>query len=183
MNLPPKAKRVFHGVIFDVYQWEQEMFDGTHETFEMLKRADTVEVIATRGDKIFLTHQSQHNKSDFFALLGGRSEEGEEPLEAAKRELLEESGLASNHWELFQTYQPLHKMDWNIHTFIARDCEMVGQQHLDAGEQIELMECTFDEFVDAVLSEKYWGNELTLDILRRKDQDTLGELQQLLFRK
>ena len=42
--IPANAKKVFHGVIFDVYQWEQEMFDGTKEIFEKLKRPDTVVV-------------------------------------------------------------------------------------------------------------------------------------------
>lgn len=37
MKLPPQAKKVFTGQIFDVYQWEQEMYDGSFETFEMLK--------------------------------------------------------------------------------------------------------------------------------------------------
>ena len=37
MKVPKQAKRVFKGVIFDVYQWEQEMFDGTKEIFEKLK--------------------------------------------------------------------------------------------------------------------------------------------------
>ena len=27
-KIPNNAKRVFKGVIFDVYQWEQEVFDG-----------------------------------------------------------------------------------------------------------------------------------------------------------
>ncbi len=40
MKIPPNAKRVFKGIIFDVYQWQQKMFDGSKETFEMLKRAN-----------------------------------------------------------------------------------------------------------------------------------------------
>ena len=57
--LPAQAQRVFKGVIFDVYQWQQEMFDGTTETFEMLKRPDTVEVIAIKDDKLVVVHEQQ----------------------------------------------------------------------------------------------------------------------------
>lgn len=51
MKIPEDAKLVFKGVIFDVYQWEQEMFDGTYETFEAIKRVGTVQIIPTIGDK------------------------------------------------------------------------------------------------------------------------------------
>jgi ADP-ribose pyrophosphatase len=71
MKIPKEAKLVFKGVIFDVYQWQQKMFDGSFETFEMLKRPNTVEIIATQGDKILLSHQSQPNKKDFLSLFGG----------------------------------------------------------------------------------------------------------------
>jgi len=33
--VPEEAKLVFKGIIYDVYQWEQKMFDGTFSTFEM----------------------------------------------------------------------------------------------------------------------------------------------------
>lgn len=35
MKIPSTAKRVFKGIIFDVYRWEQEMFDETTSTFEI----------------------------------------------------------------------------------------------------------------------------------------------------
>lgn len=181
MKIPQNAKRVFKGIIFDVYHWEQEMFDGTTETFEMLKRVNTIEIIATSGDKILLSHQSQPNKHDYYSLFGGRAEENEEPLVTAKRELLEESGLTSKDWELFKTYTPVHKIDWEIHTFIARDCKKVKEQNLDAGEKIEILECTFDEFIELVVSDKYWGSELVVDILKMKDAGSLEEFRKKLF--
>ena len=58
MKIPQQAKKVFKGTIFSVYQWQQKMFDGTFQTFEMLKRAYTIEVIASAGDKIFMIRRS-----------------------------------------------------------------------------------------------------------------------------
>ena len=40
--IPPEADRVFRGEIYEVYQWPQKMPDGSVETFEMLRRPDTV---------------------------------------------------------------------------------------------------------------------------------------------
>ena len=50
MKLPKNSKLVFKGDMFDTYQWPQKMFDGSTRTFEMLKRADTVHLIATTED-------------------------------------------------------------------------------------------------------------------------------------
>ena len=181
MRIPPTAKKVFDGVIFDVYQWQQEMFDGSKETFEMLKRPNTIEIIAVEGDKILFSKQSQPNKNDFYSLFGGRADEGEEPLDTAKRELHEESGYESSDWELLKTYTPLHKIDWDIYLYVARNCKKTGNQHLDSGEKIEIIKYTFNEFIETVLSDKYWGNELVLDILRMKQDGKLEEFKNKIF--
>lgn len=181
MKIPPQAKRVFKGIIFDVYHWQQKMFDGSEETFEMLKRVNTIEVIAVKDGKICISHQSQPTKKDFYSLFGGRAEEGEEPLVTAKRELLEESGMTSENWELYKSYRPLHKIDWEIYTFIAKDCKKVAEPKLDPGEKIETMELSFDEFINFVLSDKYWGNEIVIDILRMRDKGTLKDFENKLL--
>ncbi len=181
MKLPLEAKQVFTGNIFDVYQWQQKMYDGTFVTFEMLKRANTVDIIAIEGDKILLSHQSQPTKPDFYSLFGGRAEEGEDSLTTAKRELLEESGLVSDNFELYKSSQPFHKIDWQIDTYIARNCRKVSDQHLDAGEKINILECSFDEFIDIILGDKFWGDELIIDILRMKVNGTLDEFKKRLF--
>lgn len=146
--IPDNAEMVFRGKIFDVYQWPQEMFDGTTETFEMLKRADTVEIIAIKDDKIVITRQRQPRKDWYYAFPGGRADiEGENELAAAKRELLEETGMEFRNWKLIKVVQPFAKVDWLVYTFLATD--FVGQetQKLDAGEMIEVKEVSFAEMV------------------------------------
>ena len=87
--IPAHAKRVFSGRIFDVYQWEQEMFDGTTETFEPIWRLPTVEIIATVGDKILIEEQDQPDRKNNITLVAGRADHSEDMLAEAKRELLE----------------------------------------------------------------------------------------------
>jgi len=181
MRIPKEAKLVFKGTIFDTYQWQQKLFDGTYATFEMLKRKYNAEVIAVSGNKIYLSRQSQPTKSEFYCIFGGRIEEGESPLIAAKRELAEEGGLASDNWELYKVFEPQHKIDWEINTFIARDCYKLESTKFDAGEKGEVLECTFDEFIDFVLSDKYWGNELVLEVLRMKTNNTLEDFKKRLI--
>lgn len=168
MKIPPQAKRVFQGVIFDVYQWEQPGFDKKLLRFEMLKRANTLQIIATDGEQILLGNEEQPTKSRFISLLGGRQEENETPLEGAKRELLEESGYASDDWELFLLCEPYSKMEWTVYTYIARNCHKIQEQKLDSGEKITIRKVNFDEFCDLVLSNKFYGRELASELIRMK---------------
>lgn len=182
MKIPSESKRVFKGIIFDVYQWEQEMFDGQKATFEMLKRPNSVEVIVTQGDNILVAHESQPTKKDYYALLGGRGDEEEEPLAAAKRELLEESGLESVDWELYKVYEPVHKIDHQVYIYIARNCKKVADPELDGGEKIELEAVDFAKFISIVESDKFWGNNFVIDILRMKlEPEKLEEFRKKLF--
>src|SRR5688572_20587166 len=88
--IPDNAKKVFEGVIFDVYQWEQEMYDGTKAVFEKLRRPDTVSIIpVTESGQIIFSYQEQPGTAGAYSTLGGRVDEGEDVLDAAKRELLE----------------------------------------------------------------------------------------------
>lgn len=182
MKIPKQAKKVFQGTIFSVYQWEQEMFDGSMETFEMLKRPSTIYIVAVKGDKILISKQSQPNTDSFYSLFGGRGEEGEEPLFTAKRELLEESGMISSDWEFFKSYQPVHKIDWEIHLFIARNCQKTSEPKLDAGERIETLELTFDEFVNIIEKDGSWGNQLAFDLLKMEKIGTLENFKKKLFK-
>ena len=168
MKIPAHAKRVFKGLIFDVYQFEQLGFDGKPMTIEMLKRPNTLQIIATDGSHILLAKEEQPMKGPFVSLLGGRQEENETPLDGAKRELLEESGYASDDWELLSSYDPYSKMEWTVYTYIARNCQKIQEQKLDSGEKISVQRVTFEEFCDLVFSEKFCGREFAYDMLRMK---------------
>ena len=179
--IPPTAKRVFKGVMFEVYQWEQEMFDGTKATFEKLKRPDTVVVFPVLPDgRIILTEQEQPGKGPFIAATGGRVDEGEEVLAAAQRELREESGYEADEFILWQAEHPASKIDWVIYTFIAKGLRKVADQELDAGEIIKLKLVSFDELLALAADEKFSETQVTIKILETKlDPKKMLELRQL----
>ena len=155
--IPPHAKRVFKGVIFDVYQWEQEMFDGTRAIFEKLKRPDTVVVFAVMPDgKILLTEQEQPGKVPFVGATGGRVDNGEDVLTAAKRELLEESGYIAEEFILWDAQQPIGKIEWAVYTFIAKKIKKISEPNLDSGEKIKLKPVTLDELIAIASNENFY---------------------------
>lgn len=167
--IPPDAKKVFKGVIFDAYQWELQGYDGKIRTFEKLKRADTAMIIpVTEDGKIIIAKQEQPGKKPFVGLVGGRVDEGEDVLEAAKRELLEETGYEAEEWLLFDAGQPISKVEWAIYVFIAKGCKKVARQNLDGAEKIEMLLVDFDTFVEMALQEEFGDVELKIKLLEAK---------------
>lgn len=169
--IPENAKRVFKGVIFDIYQWEQKMFDGTRAIFEKLKRPDTVVVFPVLPDgKIILTEQEQPGKEPFIGATGGRVDEGEDILTAARRELLEESGYEAEEFILWDAQHPVSKIDWVVYTFIAKGLKKVADMNLDAGEKIKLFQVTLDELIDLTVNRKkaFSEQEIVTKLLEAK---------------
>jgi ADP-ribose pyrophosphatase len=137
--IPDQAEKVFSGVIFDVYQWQQDNFDGSKATFEMLKRADTVTAIAIADDKILTIEDTQPHVGTRLGFPGGRvDEEDGDTLSAIKREVLEETGYQFENWKLIQVIQPHPKLEWFVYAYLAWEGKKVTEPHLDVGEKIKL---------------------------------------------
>lgn len=179
---PPHAKRVYKGKIYEIWEWEQEMFDGSIETFEGMRRPDTVDILASVGDSVLVEDQEQPGRESFICTPGGRVDEGEEPLTAAKRELLEETGYASDDWRLWRVREPSGKVDWTIYLFVACDCKKAAEPHLDAGERITTRLASFDELLLLSDEPRFRGKEMVEELLRlRLHPELKDEVRTLLF--
>lgn len=177
--IPERATKIFGGKLFDVYQWEQVLYDGNTATFEKLQRPDTVVVYPILPDgTILLTKQEQPGKEPFISSAGGRVDPGEDILDAAKRELLEETGYEAEEWILWDAQQPVSKVEWAIYTFIAKGLKKVTEPNLDGGEKIDLMPVTFDEFVKIASDIDFVERETVLKVLAaRLDPEKFGEFR------
>jgi ADP-ribose pyrophosphatase len=181
--MPPEAQIVFQGEVFDVYQWEQKLFDGNCGTFEKLKRRDTVVIVPILEDgRIVYVDQEHPGKLPFSGFPGGQIEDGEEVIEAAKRELLEETGLVAESFELWFAEQPYSKIDWVIYTVVAKGCKKAVEQNLDAGEKIELKYLSFEQLMSLEFAKKIADKELSLRILEGLlDNSRKEEIYRLLY--
>ncbi|MFM2414767.1 MAG: hypothetical protein RI911_460 [Candidatus Parcubacteria bacterium] len=184
-RIPEQAKKVFSGVMFDVFQWEQRMFDGTAATFERVKRPDTVQLIAVTEDKkIILLKEQQPDMSEaMMSIPGGRMDkEGESPEAAAKRELLEETGYQAASIQLWFSERPVSKLEWTVYTFIAKGCTQVTKPSLDPGERIEMQLLTFDEFLLLMQRDDYTASDdVTRAVLRMLLRGERTQLEKLLL--
>lgn len=166
--VPKNATRVFKGQIFDVYQWQQEMFDGSFETFEMLKRPDTVKVIAVVDDQIVILEQQQPDSDIFFDMPGGRHDNPTETeVEAAQREMREETGLSFKDWKLLSVHQPAGKIEQFVYFFLAVNLEKREASTPDAGEKITVRQVSLEEL--KAMAQKAAGRYFPHDILDQVD--------------
>ena len=71
MSIPEHAKPVFTGNQFTIYQWEEDLFNGTKATFEAAKRPDSVKAIAvTKAHTILINQEEQPWKGKMIVLPG-----------------------------------------------------------------------------------------------------------------
>lgn len=147
--IPDGAKKVFEGVIFDVYHWQQEMFDGSLETFEMIGGTDILKIFAIVDDKLVVLREEQPSIGTFRDIPGGGHDHtGESHLEAAQRELKEETGMVFSYWKLIRVAQPYNKFERFVYFYLATGLQETGDIKLDAGERIKLETIDFEEYLE-----------------------------------
>ncbi len=81
-------------------------------------------------------------------------------MEAAKRELLEESGYEAQEFVLWDAQHPTSKIDWVVYTFIAKGLKKVSDMNLDAGEKINLKLVNLDEFIEIAINKNFVEKEI-----------------------
>ena len=85
-------------------------------------------------------------------VFSGGIEQGEEPIDAAKRELEEELGMTSKNWQNLSCVDPFTTVISSPnHMFIAKNLQK-GVQKLDAGENIKVIHMPFAKALDMVIN-------------------------------
>ncbi|MBG0770845.1 MAG: NUDIX hydrolase [Anaerolineaceae bacterium] len=130
-----------------------------------------IAVITTEGDYLVFRQTKYSVKGTTLAPVGGYIEPGEEPLAAAKRELLEETGFAAEHWENLGEFS----VDGNrgngiAHFFLAREAHSVAERDADDLEEQEMLFLSRAEVEAAVARGAFkvlpWQTVMALALLR-----------------
>ena len=110
-------------------------------TWYVMEFPDWINVIAiTKDGKMVMEDQYRHALGEtHYELVAGVVDPGETPLEAAKRELSEETGYEGGEWKLFMTLSPNPTNHNNLsYTFLATGVEKVREQHQEPTEDIHV---------------------------------------------
>jgi ADP-ribose pyrophosphatase YjhB (NUDIX family) len=182
-DIPDHAEIVFEGIRCTIYHWNQVMYDGTTRVFEAVTRPPSATIIATVDGKIAFQRQTQPHRDEYFLCLpGGWADvEGEVIEDTAKRELLEETGLVSEDWELWKVAGVSGFIHWDNYVFVARNCTETDGMRLDGGEQIENGFITLDEFLSLVDHPQFRHRDLIKDLYQiRDDKEKRDVFEKLL---
>ena len=129
------------------------------EPFYSYSRRDYVVIVATDEDDNYICvrqfRQGIREVTTEFPAGGLLREDGKEygprvntekAMDAAKRELMEETGYASEEWEHLLTIPANATIADNYAYFYrAKNCRPIGDQHLDETEILKVVKCTAEE--------------------------------------
>ena len=130
---------------------EKTREEGNEMAWQVLSREYLIRkqwLTAREGDFVLVRQYRHALGVTAMEICAGVMEQGEEPMQAAQRELLEETGYGNGTWRPLMTIAPNPgTMTNRCHCFLATDVEKVSGQHLDDTEDIQVHVVSRDEML------------------------------------
>ena len=120
----------------------------------------------TKDNEAVLIKQYRHGVQEvLWEIPGGVVEDGEQPLEGVKRELLEETGYTASEFIQVGALYPNPALQTNtLYCYLALNAEKVTGQSLDDGEDIEVFLMPMEGLV-SMLKRGEFPNALQVAVL------------------
>lgn len=148
-----ESKKVYEGKIIDVYSDKVKLENGRTTYRDVVRHRDAAAILAIDDEnQVLIVKQYRYPVGKgLIELPAGLIDQGEAPLEAAKRELREETGYIANKWtELTSFYTSAGCHDEKLFLYLAQDIEKVSGQDLDRGEVLTYDKIPFSDLYDMV---------------------------------
>jgi 8-oxo-dGTP pyrophosphatase MutT (NUDIX family) len=147
----------YDGGFFTVASARFRHEDGEEVEREIVRHTGAVGMVVLDGDQLWLVRQPREavDSPDLLELPAGKlDEDGEEPLDTAKRELAEEIGKQATDWEpLGSFYTSPGFTDEEVHLFLATGISDVDEQpKVEHDERIDVEVRPIAD-LDAILAE------------------------------
>ena len=124
--------------------------------------------ITSDGEVLLKKEYRYACQEDVIECPAGMFDAGEtDPLVVAKRELLEETGYASDDWTYFgPTWESTSKLTNRMHLYMARKCKKMSEQHLDENEHLDLIRVPMEKAVEMVMNGEINANSTAHLVLK-----------------
>ena len=152
-----ESTEVFEGPLFRVFRDEIEEPTGKKVLRDVIRHNGSAVILAIDDRKsgkdplVLIERQFRHAAQHYlYEVPAGKMEEGEDHLEAAKRELLEETGYSAKKWTKLVRYfaSPGFLGEW-MQVFLAEDLT-AGEAQPEEDESFELQFVPLSELLKLI---------------------------------
>lgn len=171
------SKLAYKGRVVNVYTDTVEEPNGLIFKRDVIRHNGSVVVLAIdesadpKDPVVILERQYRHAVGEFLLELpAGRIEPNEDPLVAAKREMIEETGYRAKSWSrLTKYFASPGFLGESMHIYLARDIRP-GTAQPEEDEQIEILRIPFSEAMALVRSGKIHDGKTLIALLLLQEQ-------------
>jgi len=147
------SQEIYKGKIVHLFCDTVRLPNGEEATREVIRHVGAAAVVPlTDEGNVILVRQYRYPFAQvMLEIPAGKLDIGEEPLDCAKRELIEETGYDAKEFVYLGAFYPsVAMLDEVIHLFLARGFTK-GVANLDADEFLHVEQRPLSEMVDAVM--------------------------------
>lgn len=152
------TENIFSGIILNVKRDRVRLPNGNSSVREVIRHVGAVCVVPVTGDgRVVVERQYRYPIDQVITEIpaGKLDSREEDRLDAAKRELWEETGIRADSWTDMGLYYPAAAYsDEKITMYLAQGLHLkeMGDQHLDEGEFLNVEIRPIGELVEEILS-------------------------------
>ena len=164
-------KEIFKGRVFRIAVRDVELENGEKSTREVVYHNGGVCIMPVDSDgNVYLVRQYRCAfDSEVLELPAGKLEKGEDTLEAAKRELQEETGFSADEIISLGEYWPtVGYCSEKIYLYLAKGLT-AGQTHFDSDEFISCEKIPFTELVQMCKDGRIPDGKTQIAVLKAQD--------------
>lgn len=162
-------KTIYNTKYLKVYEDKVELPNGNfHENYSVFKLPDIVYIIATDNcDNVITVDEYKYGTNDVMrGFPAGHIDENEDPVTAAKRELIEETGYGNGEFELITDVKEFQTKNLSkIFIVRAKNVEKLQDQNLDENESLEVKLVSKATLKDEIDQKKWKGSSALAAIL------------------
>ena len=171
MNFEEKTLKenvIYEGRIITLHVDDIELPDGSKAIREVVEHSGGVCVVAVDDEiNIYMVRQFRYAIGRaVLEIPAGKLEKGEDPLEAAKRELSEETGFTAEKWlSLGEMYPTPGYCSEKLYVYLARNLA-AGEAHLDDGEILTAEKMKLSDVVKMIMDCKISDAKTVFGVLK-----------------